>query len=92
MLNYSATLSGHSGPVTDLAVLNNGYLASASLDGTTRVWDASYNSSVTEAHSKAVLALKALKNGSLISSSFDTTVKTWDTDHFVLKDTLYKEN
>ena len=90
LLNYETTLTGHNDTVTDLIILKNGYLASASFDSTIRVWDNSYSSTVVEAFSEEVLVLKSFQNGSLLSSSLDTTLKTWDTDTFILNQTIYK--
>ncbi len=90
-LESSETLKGHSYTVTDLAVLNNGYLASAYFDGTLIIWNSSFHQLAKEKHSEAILALSVFQNGSLISCSSDGTCKTWDTDHYILIESINKE-
>ena len=76
---------------TDLAVLNNGFLSSSSLDGKITIWDNSFNSSVRDtAHSESILALKVFTNGSLISCSSKGICKTWITDIYFLNNTIYR--
>ncbi len=76
-----------------VAVLNNGFLSSASLDGKIIIWDNSFNSSVKDgAHSESFLALKVFSNGSFISCSSKGICKTWDADLYILNNTFFKEN
>ncbi len=93
-LKESKTLNGfHNNSITDLAVLNNGFLSSASFDGKLIIWDNSFNSTVRgEAHSEYILASKVFTNGSLISCSSRGICKTWNTDIYFLDQYFYKEN
>lgn len=74
-------LIGHTGPVTALAVLPDGRLASASGDKTIRLWDlkTAVETARLQGHEDYVFALAALKNGQLASASGDNTVRLWET-------------
>ena len=76
------TLSGHNGTVNALAVLQNGYLASASSDSTVRVWNMNDGSLVTTlvGHTASVNALAVLSDGNLASGANDFTIKIWSTN------------
>ena len=89
--NETRILKEHNTSVSDLEVLNNGYLVSSSLDRTIKIWDHSFQlwSSTSNAHSKGVVALKVKNNGDLISSSQDGSIHFWNTDHFILNNTIY---
>lgn len=88
LLSSDQTLVGHTDAVLDLALLNNGFLASSSKDRTIKIWDNNLKNivNVTQAkqgHTKAILALKVLNNNNLVSTSEDRTAKIWATDLFV---------
>jgi WD40 repeat protein len=72
-------LVGHKGPVTALAVLDDGRLASASNDNTIRIWDVRGGADpiVLTGHEGAVTALAALPGGRLVSGSKDKTIRVW---------------
>lgn len=76
------TLRGHTGPISRLAWFPDGTrLASASLDGTVRIWNVRDGSlwKTLSRHQGQVLALVVTPDGRrLISASADTTLKVWD--------------
>ena len=65
------TLEGHTDGVNSLVCLNNGYLASASMDTTIIIWDAIEGESlnVLKGHSSYVFGLVVLNDDHLASSS-----------------------
>jgi WD40 repeat protein len=74
---------GHTRPITELAVSPDGtWLASASLDGTARIWDVATGSCRHTLIGQVVTvdALAVAGNGSWLatSSSFDSAVQLWD--------------
>src|SRR5262249_8015881 len=68
------------GSVTALAVLPDGRLASASGDGTIRLWDPKGGAETArlEGHTEYVTALAVLPDGRLASASGDRTIRLWD--------------
>jgi WD40 repeat protein len=87
--NFQNTLNltGHYDAVLDLAVLQNGFLASGSRDTTIKIWDNNLLNIVNVTnnsfgHTRSVLALRALSNGDLASTSEDRTAKVWYTNLF----------
>jgi WD40 repeat protein len=71
-------LTGHNGTVNALAVLPNGYLASA--DAKIKIWNSNDGSLIrTLPVNSIVYSLAVLPNGYLVSGSFDTTIKMWNT-------------
>ena len=75
------TLQGHEKSVSALAVLPDGRLASASYDGTVRIWETSGRGEplVLKGHEDPVNALAVLPDGRLASASHDRTVRIWET-------------
>ena len=73
-------VSGHTASVNALAVLHDGSLASASADGSVRVWDGRSLKcyTVLGGHLHRVVALAVLTDGCLASLSTDGTVRLWD--------------
>jgi WD40 repeat protein len=70
---------GHEKPITALAALADGRLASASEDRTVRVWDQVTRHNIAfESHARSVTALAVLSEGILASGSEDGTVRLWD--------------
>lgn len=74
-----AVLEGHAAPVASLAVSPDGAtLASASWDGTVRVWPlAGGEPRVLEGHQGNVNALSFLSDGTLVSVAYDGAVIFW---------------
>ena len=70
----------HSQSVTALALLQNGNLASGSLDSTLKIWDLPTQrvKAVFEGHTHEVRKIVELSTGNLASCSADNTVNIWD--------------
>lgn len=75
-------LDGHSGPVAGLAVSADGTaLASASWDGTARVWPlGGGDTRVLEGHRGNVNAIDFLPDGRPVTAGADATVRVWPRD------------
>lgn len=71
---------GHTAPVVALAASSDGArLASASWDGTGRVWDlATGNSRVLTGHQGNVNAIAFLHDGRVATAGYDSTLRVWD--------------
>ena len=74
------TLSGHSKDVMSMTVLNNGLLASCSLDETVRLWNVSSSTTVTEfsPFPNQIRRLKQLSDGSVVICGNSSSVFKWD--------------
>ncbi|CAF1013692.1 unnamed protein product [Brachionus calyciflorus] len=79
---FIGTLTGHTSGVSSLTVLNNGNLASGSVDRTIKIWNTNDFSLVRTltGHTDIVRTLSVLKNGNLASGSSDRTIKIWNTN------------
>ncbi len=92
----SAELKGHSGPVRGLTFLANGRLASASADGTARIWtlpdapDAEpAEPVVAKGHEGALNAIVATPDGrQILTAGDDQTIRIWNADDGALERTL----
>ncbi|UYM16888.1 WD40 repeat domain-containing protein [Endozoicomonas euniceicola] len=78
-----ATLEGHTEEVRSVTPLADGRLASASADGTVKVWDLSKPDGkqcvvTLKGHNNWVKSVTLLADGRLASGSNDMTVKVWD--------------
>jgi len=79
--NPSNTLKGHTGAVRALVITLDGTLASASEDGTIKLWKLAQGQDglTLKGHTDAVLALAVTPTGrTLVSGSRDKTVRVWD--------------
>ncbi|WP_233849334.1 DUF4062 domain-containing protein [Paraburkholderia sp. HD33-4] len=74
------TLEGHTGPVSALAVLADGRLASGAWDHTIRLWNPASGAceATLEGHTSGVSALAVLADGRLASGSSDHTIRLWN--------------
>jgi len=79
------TLRGHSEPLTAIAVSRDGRrVATASADGTARIWDAATGKTlaVLKGHAAAVWAVAFSPDGTLAATgSADKTIRIWDADN-----------
>lgn len=79
-----AVLRGHVGAVTAMAITPRGVLASASMDGTVKLWDLIHfrESSTLRGHQKAVRSLAFSNNARhLASGASDRTIRVWEMPH-----------
>lgn len=77
---YSATLSGHSGPVRALAPIYSRFLASASEDETIKIWDLPTGKCVQTLRtlSGTARALVGLPHGRIAAGFLSQTIIVWD--------------
>jgi WD40 repeat protein len=76
-----AVLRGHAGAVTAMAITPRGLLASASMDGTVRLWDLIHfrEISTLRGHQKAVRSVAFASDARrLASGASDRTIRLWD--------------
>ena len=70
-------LSGHTGGVNSLALLQDGRLVSASADGAIKIWKAGKCKHTLTGHAADIKKLIELNNGNLATASSDGTIKIW---------------
>jgi len=73
------TLTGHTGPVTNLAFTPKGDLVSASADKTVRLWTAAGEAKKLE-HTGPVVSLALSKDGKLVAAAAEKSIKVWSID------------
>jgi WD40 repeat protein len=73
------TTSGHTNQVSQMILLEDNGIASASWDNTIRIWDSEGKCiKVLKDHSGYVLSIVLLPSGYLVSGSKDKTLRIWD--------------
>jgi WD40 repeat protein len=87
-------LQGHTGYVSNLALISSDLLASAGDDWTVRIWDLTTNTSKfnLSGHTNGVRGLKLVSSDILASGSIDKTVKLWNLTNGSLIRTLLHSN
>jgi WD40 repeat protein len=85
------TLKGHTEPIWCLCELNNGNIASGSVDKTIKIWNTQNKSCIftIKGHSQTVWCIIPLKSGDFLSGSADGTVKIWNHEDKICKATFY---
>jgi WD40 repeat protein len=81
-------ISAHRWYLTSIAELQNGYLATGSMDFEIIIWDIINNGTKIKTllgHKDYVTSLVALNNGDLVSGSRDSTIRIWDTNSWSVK-------
>ncbi|CUJ90297.1 Cytochrome c2 precursor [Shimia thalassica] len=71
-----ATLKGHGGPIMDIAVTDQGQVATASFDNSVGLWT-DVTPSWLEAHDAAVTALASAPDGTIASAGDDYVLYRW---------------
>eukprot|EP00803_Ostreobium_quekettii_P004255 evm.model.scf_468.8 EVM.evm.TU.scf_468.8 scf_468:46770-53924(-) len=71
------TLEGHTSQVTAFAVLSDGSLVSASVDGTLRIWQNGRCTATLTGHEGPIWCLLVLPDDRLLSGSVDKTARLW---------------
>lgn len=80
----SRTLTGHTSYINALAVLQNGYLASACgyPENTIKIWNTNNGSLIRTIQTVSnEFSLAVLPNGNLASGGYPCTLKIWNTDN-----------
>jgi hypothetical protein len=92
-LDCISKFSGHQKSINSLVKCLDNMFASASDDGTIKIWNYEQQKEleITMAHEGAVLCMILLKNGDLCSGSEDKTIKTWDWQKGICKNTIETE-
>lgn len=80
-------LTGHRWYLTAIAELQNGYLATGSMDFEIIIWDINIGTKIKTltGHKDYVTSLVVLNNGDLVSGSKDSTIRVWDANSWVVK-------
>lgn len=80
--NLYNVFTGHSEAVLCMIQLNDGRIASCSIDKTIKIWNYKKKSEKPEViligHTAAIFCILQLKDGRLLSSSGDKTLRFWD--------------
>ena len=79
--NRTLLLKGHIGPVSCLAVLADGRLASSSFDTSVIIWnlaDGTQDGEPLTEHTQGVLCLAQLADGRLASGGYDKSIIIWN--------------
>lgn len=74
-----ATLNGHTGSITDIAIIGPGKIVSSSKDKTLRIWAGNKCIKILKGHTKSVKKVLVHKD-KIISMSKDLTLRVWDLD------------
>ena len=92
-INCISKFSGHQKSINSLVKCLDNFFASASNDGTIKIWNYEQKKElgIKMAHEGAVLCMILLKNGDLCSGSEDNTIKIWDWQNGILKKTIDTE-
>jgi WD40 repeat protein len=80
-IQYTYTLTGHTGYSNTLYLVNNDYIISGSYDTTIKVWDIKNGYQCINTligHNNAISSLLILNNNRLISTSWDKTIRLWN--------------
>jgi WD40 repeat protein len=74
-----ATLEGHTGAVEQMRLLSDVRLASASRDGTVKIWNLqTLKNDVSFTHGSQMKAIVPLSGGRILCADYDGRVKIWD--------------
>lgn len=71
------TLKGHGGPIMDIAISDDGQIATASFDNSVGLWQGR-DPNWLEGHDAAVTAIQHARNGTLLSGGDDFRVLLWN--------------
>lgn len=89
-INCISIFSGHQKSINSLVKCLDNFFASASNDGTIKIWNYKQKKElgIKMDHKGAVLCMILLKNGDLCSGSEDKTIKIWDWQRGICKNTI----
>ena len=92
-INFMSKFSGHQKGINSLVKCLDNFFASASNDGTIKIWNYEQNKELGKkmAHEGPVLCMILLKNGDLCSGSEDKKIKFWNWQKGECKKTIDAE-